>query len=84
MAEMKLEVAFVTIASEAIKSLPTLAILHRRMHRTISGAAGAFGGEPGGQGLRPLASVANVRATESPNLGRKEHFPACGKYRAAG
>ena len=43
MAEIKLELLFVTTASEAIKSLPAVAILHRRMHRTLSGAASAFG-----------------------------------------
>jgi hypothetical protein len=45
MAEMKLEILFVTTASEAIKSLPAVAILHRRMHRILSGAASAFGEE---------------------------------------
>src|SRR5258706_14302990 len=43
-AEIKLELVFVTTASEAIKSLPAVAVLHRQMHRTLSGAAGAFGG----------------------------------------
>ncbi len=36
MAEIKIELLFVTTASEAIKSLPAVAILHRRMHRTLS------------------------------------------------
>lgn len=44
-AEIKVEVAFATTESEAIKSLPIAAILHRRMHRTVSGAASAFGEE---------------------------------------
>lgn len=42
---MKLEAEFVTTESEAIKSLPIAAILHRRMHRTVSGAASALGEE---------------------------------------
>ena len=66
MAEIKLELRFVTMASEAIKSLPVVAILHRRMHRTLSGAASAFG-EGCLAGLRPLASDSSIRAIESPN-----------------
>jgi hypothetical protein len=80
MAEMKLEVLFVTAASEAIMSLPAVAILHRRVHRTLSGAASAFGKECSLDGLRPLASDSSMRATESPKaLARNEHFPAHGK-----
>jgi hypothetical protein len=44
-AEIKLELVFITTASEAIMSLLVVAVLHRRTHRTLSaGAAGAFGG----------------------------------------
>jgi hypothetical protein len=42
MAETKLKLLFVTTASESIKTLLAVAILHR-MHRTVSGAASAFG-----------------------------------------
>jgi hypothetical protein len=35
-AEIKLELLFETRASEAIMSLPAVAVLHRRMHRTLS------------------------------------------------
>jgi hypothetical protein len=44
-AEIKLELVFVTTASEAIMSLPVVAVLHRRMHRTLSaGPQARFGG----------------------------------------
>jgi hypothetical protein len=36
MAEIKLEFLFATTASEAIMSLPAVAVLHRRMHRILS------------------------------------------------
>jgi len=42
-AEIRLELLFVTTASEAIQSLPVVAVLYRRVHRTLSGAASAFG-----------------------------------------
>ncbi len=35
-AEIKLELLFVTTANAAIISLPVVAVLHRRMHRTLS------------------------------------------------
>jgi hypothetical protein len=35
-AEIKLELVFVSRANEAIMSLPVVAVLHRRMHRTFS------------------------------------------------
>ena len=45
MAEIKLELVFVTTASEAIASLPVVAVLHRRMHRTLNaGPQARFGG----------------------------------------
>jgi hypothetical protein len=65
MAEMKLELRFVTTASEAIMPLPAVAVLHRRMHRTLSGAAGAFGGH--WIGAAAPASDSSMRATESPD-----------------
>src|SRR5882672_10280209 len=40
------------------------------------GAAGAFWEGPGGQGLRPLASDSNVRATESPNALLAKNAPS--------
>jgi hypothetical protein len=80
-AEIKLELVFVTTASEAIMSLPAVGVLHRRMHRNLKhGAAGAFWGRAlGGQGLRPLASDSNVRATESPNALLAKNAPSQGK-----
>jgi hypothetical protein len=47
---------------------PYVAILHRRMHRTLSGAASAFGEECSLDGLRPLASDSSMRATEWPKF----------------
>ena len=41
-AEIKLKSVFVTTEIEAIRSLPVVAVLHRRMHKTVSGAASAF------------------------------------------
>ena len=68
MAEIKLELLFVTTASEAIKSLPAVAVLHRRMHRTLSkGPQARLGRGARLIGLRPLASDSSMRATESPN-----------------
>ena len=63
MAEIKLELLFVTTESEAIRSLPAVAVLHRRMHRTVSGAAGAFRGGVPWIGLRPLASDVKCEST---------------------
>ena len=43
-AEIKLELVFVTTANEAIMSLPVAAIVDRRMHRTLSvGPRAGFG-----------------------------------------
>lgn len=67
MAEIKFELVFMATASEAIMSLPVVAVLHRRMHNTVSGAASAFGEGARLTGLRPLASDSNVKASESPN-----------------
>ena len=83
MAEIKLELLFVTTASEAIKSLPVVAIPHRRMHRTLSGAAGAFAEGCRLLGLRPLASDSNRRATESPNALLGTNSSAHEEYRVA-
>jgi hypothetical protein len=66
-AEIKLELAVVTTASEAIMSLPVVAVLHRRMHRTLS----AGPQEPFADGARLDRgcgpSLRIQRATESPN-----------------
>ena len=68
---------FLTTANDAIMSLPNVAVLHRRMHRTLSEEPEArFGRAPGGQGLRPLASDLNARATESPNALLAENAPS--------
>ncbi len=54
-AEMKLELAFVTTASEAIMFLPVVAVLHGRMHRTLSAGpqARSWGGRPVDRGRGP-------------------------------
>ena len=54
--EINLELVFVSTASEAIMSLPVVAILHRRIHRTLSGAASALG-----RGARLLGAAALLR-----------------------
>jgi hypothetical protein len=56
-AEIKLEFGFVTTASEAMMSLPTTTVLRRRKHRTLSGAAGAFGESACWMGGAALASI---------------------------
>jgi len=74
---------FPTTVNAALMSLPVVAVLHPRMHRTLSaGPQVRFGGGARGTGLRPLASDSNVRATESPNalplLTAKSELP-CGQ-----
>src|SRR6266581_4644608 len=44
-AEIKLMLVFLTTANEAIMSLPVAAVLHRRMHRTLSAGPQARFGE---------------------------------------
>ena len=67
-AEIKLELVSVTTASEAITSLPVVAVLHRRMHRTLSAGPQARFGEgcPVDRAAAPC-SDSSMTATESPN-----------------
>ena len=73
-AEIKLVLVFLTTANEAIMSLPFLRRFFTADAQNLKrGAAGAFEEGAQGQGLRPLASDSNVRATELPNalLGKE-------------
>jgi hypothetical protein len=70
-AEIKFEFGFVTKTSEAIMSLPTMTALHRRKHKTLSGAAGASGESACWIGVAALASDSHLSATKLPNALRK-------------
>jgi hypothetical protein len=45
MEEMKLMLVFLTAANKAVMSLPVVAVLHRRMHSTLSAGPQAGFGE---------------------------------------
>src|SRR6202035_2645459 len=78
-AEIKLELVFVTTASEAIMSLPVVAVLHRRMHNLKRGAARAFWvGRLIGYGLRP-----RVRYRHEEQLSRQTPAVMNGKAESA-
>jgi hypothetical protein len=54
---------FLATANEAIISLPVVAVLHRRMHRTLSaGPQERFGEGAHWKGLRPRASDADMKS----------------------